>query len=116
MASLSEIGMALQERLDDAPDQIAIRKSLEARDEDQIRAVGIEAGKRIDLEEIGVAVIAETDIDATAVAATQSAPGAQRYFGRFCSGAIFGKAIDHLLFEMFLVLVTVAMRRGFVGP
>src|ERR1700678_152955 len=67
--SLAKIGMAAEKGFHDASDQVAIGKPFEARDENEIGTVGIEAGQRIDLEEIGFAVVAETDVDTAAVAA-----------------------------------------------
>src|SRR5262245_54621888 len=104
--------MPLEERRHNQSDQVAIRESLEARDEAEVGMSGIQTRQRIDLDEMGACLSIATDVDAAAIAAAQRPPRGERHIARGPRFWITNHVQRHALFPMLLVLIGVAGLRA----
>src|SRR5688500_20232145 len=101
--------MTAQERRHDLADQLEISDALEAGEEAEVGMLRIEAGQRIDLEEIGLALAVEADVHPPAVAAAQGAPAGERDIRGGDSLGSVHEPQGNLVLPVLLVLVAIAM-------
>src|SRR5580700_834132 len=108
-----EFGMAAMECGHDTANQFPIGKPVETRDENKIGSLRIESGERIDLKELRLPGARTPHIDAAAVAAAQGTPCGKSDVAGFPRFAILRQPVFDSILKMLLVLITIAVRRGF---